>query len=64
VCNPSSGTSLQVDCWFLSQNDGTNNNELGYPAIYHWKHQPKPNPSVTRHTNNVESVVFDSGRPT
>ena len=54
----------QVDCWFLSQNDGTTNSELGYPTMYHWKQQPKPNPSVIRHTNNVESVVFDSGRPT
>ena len=50
----------------MTQNNSvpTSYNELMYPAIYHWKQKPKPNPSVTRHTNNVESVVFDSGRPT
>ena len=48
-----SGTSLQADCC-VSQKLCCTNSELTYPAIYHWKQQPKPNPSVIRHTDSVE----------
>jgi hypothetical protein len=55
VRKPSSGTSLQVDCW-LSQNDGTTNSELGYPTMYHHIGHPMPNPSVRIPRNYVTLV--------
>jgi hypothetical protein len=59
--NPNS-TSLQADC-FVSQKLCCTNSELMYPAIYHWKQQPKPNPSVIRHTDSVEKAGYYSSGP-
>jgi hypothetical protein len=39
------------------------NSELTYPAIYHWKQQPKPKPSVIRHTDSVAKVGYYSNGP-